>query len=125
MKLPEKYEKGYFVEAIDCTNFKDGGLRYEGLINFNSLNFLKWLSFKNNSHIDTWCLDRIAGQNGETLEYLDISGCNFTVGCVYALVRMRALKVLTLTDPGDNVEIQAAISYLEQDKPNLLIKLVD
>lgn len=72
-----------------------------------------------------WCLDRIAGQNGKSLEYLDISGCNLCVGGVFALTRMPALKFLVITDPGVNVSLQAAISMLEQEKPNLLIKAID
>ncbi|KAG6448144.1 uncharacterized protein LOC115442191 [Manduca sexta] len=122
LNLPQQYEDGYFVEAVDCTNFHHGGIRYEGLQNLSNLNFLKWLCLKNNKYIDVWCLDRIAGQNGKSLEYLDIRGCNLTLSCVVALARMQALKYLVITDPGDDVELQAALSLLEADKPNLLIK---
>ncbi|XP_072933307.1 uncharacterized protein [Epargyreus clarus] len=123
-KLPDTYKDGYFVEAIDCTNFHHGGIRFEGVQNLNGLNFLKWLSLRNNKYIDVWCIDRIAGQNGRSIEYLDISGCNLCVGGVFALARMSALKFLVITDPGDNVELQAALSMLEEEKPKLLIKTV-
>lgn len=125
MKLPDRYKDGYFVEGIDCTNFHHGGIRFNGLMNLMDLNFLKWLSLKNNSHIDVWCLDRVAGLNGKSLEYLDISGCNFSLGCINALARMESLKFLVVSDPGDNPELQAALSMLEQENPNLLIKAED
>lgn len=125
LDLPSTYVDGYFVEAIDCTNFLHNGIRYEGLENLSGLNFLKWLNLKNNKHVDVWCLDRIAGQNGKTLQYLDISGCKLSVGCVFALARMPALRLLTITDPGDDVHLQAALSMLEQEKPNLFVKAID
>ncbi|KAJ8711811.1 hypothetical protein PYW08_008765 [Mythimna loreyi] len=124
LKLPDRYTDGYLVEAVDCTNFHHNGIRYEGLQNLQNLKFLKWLCLKNNKYVDVFGIDRIAGQNGETLEYLDISGCNLCVGCVFALVRMKALKFLVLTDPGDDMNMQAALSMLEQEKPDLLINAI-
>lgn len=115
---------GYFVEAVDCTNFHHNGIRYEGIQNLSGLNFLKWLCLKDNKHVDVWCLDRLAGQNGKSLEYLDITGCNLCVGGVLALAKMSELKFLVITDPGDNVNVQTALSMLEQEKPKLLIKAI-
>ncbi|CAB3233353.1 unnamed protein product [Arctia plantaginis] len=125
LKLPNQYEDGWHVEAVDCTNFHHNGIRFEGLQNLSNLNFLKWLCIKNSKHVDVWCLDRIAGQNGDSLEYLDISGCNLCVGSIFALRRMTALKLLVITDPGENLSVQAALSILEEEKPNLLIKVLD
>ncbi|KAJ0172170.1 hypothetical protein K1T71_012143 [Dendrolimus kikuchii] len=125
LNFPDHYEDGYFVEAVDCTNFHHNGIRYEGLQNLMNLNFLKWLSLKNNKHIDVWCMDRIAGQNGKSLEYLDISGCKLCVGSIFAIARMSALKYLIITDPGDDMNVQTALSMLEQERPNLLIKAED
>lgn len=125
LNLPDKYEDGYFVEAIDCTNFHHGGIRYEGVQNLSGLNFLKWLSLKNNKHVDVWCLDRIAGQNGQSLEYLDLTGCELSVGCICALARMSSLKMLVITDPGDDITLQAALSMLEQENPSLIINAVE
>ncbi|XP_038207437.1 distal membrane-arm assembly complex protein 2 [Zerene cesonia] len=122
LKLPSRFIDGYFVEAVDCTNFHRNGIRYEGIQNLTGLNFLKWLSLKGNKHVDVWCLDRLAGQNGNSLEYLDITGCNICVGSILALARMRALKFLVLTDPGDDTELQAALSCLEEENPDILIK---
>lgn len=79
---------------------------------------------KNAKYVDVWCLDRIAGQNGKSLEYIDLSGCELCVGGVFALARMPALKYLVITDPGDNIHVQAALSLLEQGNPNLLIKTI-
>ncbi|CAH2095419.1 unnamed protein product [Euphydryas editha] len=121
VKLPDSYKEGYFVEAIDCSNFHHNGIRYEGVQNLTGLKHLKWLSLRNNKYVDVWCLDRIAGQNGETLEFLNLVGCKLCVGCVFALARMSALKFLVISDPGDNIELQAALSMLEQERPNLLI----
>lgn len=122
LRLPDKYEDGYFVEAVDCSKFHHNGIRYEGIQNLAGLNFLKWLSLKNNKHIDVWCLDRLAGQNGRTLEYLDITGMQLTTEAVFALGRMPALKFLVITDPGDNIDVQAALSILESENPKLTIK---
>lgn len=122
LKLPDKYVDGFYVEAVDCSKFHRNGIRYEGIQNLTGLNFLKWLSLKNNKHIDVWCLDRLAGQNGKTLEYLDITGMPLTAEAVFALCRMSALKVLLITDPGDNIDAQAALSILESENPNLTIK---
>lgn len=125
LNLPEHFEDGWFVEAIDCTDFHHNGIRYEGLQNLMNLNYLKWLCIKNSKYIDVWCLDRIAGQNGSSLEYLDISGCKLCPGGIIALSRMSALKLLVITDPGDDIDIQAALSILEQENPDLLIKVMD
>lgn len=124
MKLPDRFREGYQVEAVDCSGFCDGGLRYEGVPNLSDLNFLRWLSLKNNSYIDVWCLDKIAGQNGQLLEYLDVSGCNISIGCIHALIRMPALKLLVITDPGEDDELQMGLSILEEINKNLLIKIV-
>ncbi|GBO99408.1 Distal membrane-arm assembly complex protein 2 [Eumeta japonica] len=123
LDLPVKFAEGYFIEAIDCSTFKKGGIRYEGIPNLGELNFLKWLSLQNNSHVDEWSLDKLAGQNGSTIEYLDIRGISFNVGCVYALARMPKLQVVLISDISDNLEIQAALSVLEMENPNLLIKV--
>lgn len=122
LKLPDKYVDGFYVEAVDCSKFHHNGIRYEGLQNLSGLNFLKWLSLKNNKHIDLWCLDRLAGQNGHTLEYLDITGMQLTAEAVFALSRMPALKILLITDPGDNIDVQAALSILESENSKLTIK---
>ncbi|XP_045518248.1 uncharacterized protein LOC123710425 [Pieris brassicae] len=124
LNLPSTFVSGYFVEAVDCSKFHFNGIRYEGIKNLTGLNFLKWLSLRNNKFIDVWCLDRLAGQNGSSLEFLDIVGCNICVGSIFALSRMLSLKCLVLSDPGDNIELQAAISMLEEDKPSLLIKTI-
>ncbi|VVC90120.1 unnamed protein product [Leptidea sinapis] len=125
LNLPTTYADGYQVEAVDCSKFHLKGIRYEGLQNLSGLNFLKWLSLRNNKFIDVWCFDRLAGQNGKTIEFLDISGCNLCVGSIFALSRMSALKYLVITDPGENIEIQAAISELEQERPELTIKTLE
>lgn len=120
--MPHKHEDGWNVEAIDCNEFVGQGIRYEGISNLVGLNFLKWLSLKGNKHVDVWCLDRLAGQNGETLEYLDISECSLCVGCIVALSHMPYLKILVVTDPVDNPHLQAGLSFLEQQNPNLLVR---
>ncbi|XP_039760261.1 distal membrane-arm assembly complex protein 2 isoform X1 [Pararge aegeria] len=121
LNLPDSFRDGYYVESIDCTKFHHNGIRYEGLQNLLGLSFLKWLSLKNNRNVDVWCLDRIAGQNGNSLEFLNIEGCNLCPGGVHAIARMEALKILEVSDPGDNIQLQAALSILEQERPHLLI----
>lgn len=122
LKLPDHYTEGYYVEAIDCSNFHHGGIRYEGLENLKGLNLLKWLSLRNNKHVDVWCLDRVAGLSGQSLEYLDIRGCKICIGCINALARMEVLKYLLVSDPGDDIALQAGLSVLEENNPNLFIK---
>lgn len=125
LNLPDKYTDGYYVEAIDCSKFHHNGIRYEGLQNLTNLKYLKWLSLRNNKFIDVWCLDRVAALCGDNLEYLDIVGCNLCVGGLYAIARMQTLKYLVITDPGDDLELQAGLSLLEQEKPDLLINAVN
>ncbi|KAJ2950862.1 hypothetical protein O0L34_g5221 [Tuta absoluta] len=124
-ELPNTYVEGYLVEAVDCTNFHHNGIRYEGLENLAGLNFLKWLSLKNQKYVDVWCLDRLAGQNGTSLEYLDVSSAKLSEGCVYAFARMPALRTVVIADPGDDIQTQAALSFLEQERPNLTIKVTE
>ncbi|XP_041982682.1 distal membrane-arm assembly complex protein 2 [Aricia agestis] len=121
LKLPDQYTEGYNVEAVDCSNFNNKGLRYEGVKNLTGLTCLKWLSLRNNKHIDVWCLDRIAGQNGRSLEFLNITGCDLCVGGVHAIARMTNLKMLVIDDPGDNMDLQVALAMLEEENPELLI----
>ncbi|CAK1545531.1 unnamed protein product [Leptosia nina] len=124
LDLPDHFVDGYFIEAVDCSKFHHNGIRYEGIQNLSGLNFLKWLSLKNNKYVDVWCLDRLAGQNGNSLEFLDISGCNICEGSILALARMTSLKYLVISEPGDNLELQSAISLLEEERPELLIKTI-
>ncbi|KAL4716206.1 hypothetical protein ACJJTC_004700 [Scirpophaga incertulas] len=124
LKLPTTFVEGYLVEAIDCSTFYRGGIRYEGLENIGNLPFLKWLSLRNGKHIDIWCVNRVASLAGETLEYLDLSGCNLCSNCVFALARMHKLRILVITDPGDNLEMQTALSLLEEENPQLMLKTI-
>jgi hypothetical protein len=71
-----------------------------------------------------WCIDRVAGLCGKTLEYLDISGCQLCVGTVFAIAQMKALKMLIITDPGDDQTLQAALSMLEEENPKLMINAI-
>lgn len=91
----------------------------------SNLKYLKWLSLRNNKYIDVWCLDRIAALTGDNLEYLDIVGCNLCVGGLHAIARMQTLKYLIINDPGDDIELQAGLSLLEQEKPDLLINAIN
>lgn len=123
LKLPVTYDDNYIVEMIDCSGFKDGGLRYEGLLNLSNLSSLKWLSLKNNIYVDEWGVDRIVGQCGQSLEYLDLSGCPIALGTIIALARIPNLKVLILSDIEYPEEIQAGIATLEAENESLLVKL--
>ena len=50
-------------------------------------------------HIDEWCMDRITGEFGDSLEHLNISGCRALnwngLECVW---RLRSLKTLVIKD---------------------------
>jgi hypothetical protein len=49
---------------------------YEGLQNIRNLIYLKELDLSYSPLIDAWCMDRITGEFGESLEVLNLSGCH-------------------------------------------------
>lgn len=123
-ELPKNYQKGWYVEKIDCENMKNGGLRYEGLSNVKALKNLKWFSLKGNKFIDDWGIDHLVGNLCKTLQYLDISNCSVTHRGLIALYKMEKLKLLVLDSASSNAEVETVCSLLESSNPNLLVKFV-
>jgi hypothetical protein len=72
LNIPESYEPGWYIEAIDAA---ESDLIYEGFQNLRNLIYLKYLDLSYSPNIDAFCLDRITGEYQDSLEYLDLSGC--------------------------------------------------
>ena len=72
----------------------------------------QWLDLSYCEHIDEWCMDRITGEFGDSLEHLNISGCRALnwngLECVW---RLRSLKTLVIKDM-DHVQDSASKSCI-------------
>ncbi|XP_043484140.1 distal membrane-arm assembly complex protein 2 [Leptopilina heterotoma] len=114
--LPEKFDARFIAAAIDCTDMK---LYYEGLLNFENLTRVKWLSFRGNPVFDEWCLDRVVGQI-PCVEYLDVSNCpKLNERGLEALYKLFYLKKLIVTNYEDSVAFELTCLMLEDCNPNL------
>lgn len=98
---------------------------YEGLQNLVRLQKLTWLSFRNCKTIDDFCLDRISGEYGGTLKYLDISGCSITERGLNALYRLMNLETLIVTNVKESISFELTCAMLEELYPKLTIKSMD
>uniref|UniRef100_A0A0A9WJY5 ATP synthase subunit s-like protein n=1 Tax=Lygus hesperus TaxID=30085 RepID=A0A0A9WJY5_LYGHE len=122
-ELPVRFTRGWYVEALDVSGT---GLRYEGLVNLVSLKKLKWLSLKDCEHVDNWFLDRLSGEVGETVEYLDLSGCTqLTEEILSCMYRFKNLKELDLTGIPTTSSFELGCLLLEDAIPGLKIKGVE
>lgn len=117
--LPKKYDPSFYVEALDLTGTK---IIYEGLLNILNLTKLKWLSFKNCPYFDDWCLDRISGAYGDTLEYLDIGNTKVTERGVSAIYRMHKLNTLKVHDISNSATFKLSCLMLEDINPSMKIE---
>lgn len=117
--LPNSYDSNYILEAID---FSDTEIVYEGLKNIENLKMCKWLSFTFCPYFDNWCLDRISGEFGEKLEYLDISYTDVSHHGLSVLYRCKNLKTLKVHGISDNSEFVLTCQKLQQAFPELTIE---
>ena len=74
---------------------------------------VQWLDLSYCEYFDEWCLDRVTGEHGDSLEYLNISGCRSLdwngLECIW---RLRKLKTLVIKDM-DHVKVNSqAIVFL-------------
>ncbi len=123
LPLPDSYEPGWYVEAIDAAQSE---LIYEGLQNIRNLVYLKYIDLSYCPHIDVWCIDRIAGEYGDSLEFLDISGCPMIQSnAIAALARFRQLKKLILYDLDHVKDLKLLCVMLLDLNPQLEIHGVD
>lgn len=120
--LPKVNTPGFYVSEIDCSNMN---IYYEGLENMVRLKKLTWLSFKNCKTIDDFCLDRISGEYGETLKYLDISGCSITERGLNAFYRLSNLETLVVSNITRSTAFELTCAMLEELFPKLVIESVD
>ena len=76
--------------------------------------------------IDAWCIDRITGEYQDTLEYLDLSGCQkLNWNGLQCLWRLRKLKVLVLKDMEHIKDLDLLCLMLLEQLPDLEIRGVD
>lgn len=84
---------------------------------------LKWLSVESCPHIDDWCLDRIAGEYGHSLEYLNIRDCpKVTEKGIASLSKLKKLKTLVLGGHPKAQHLELVCLMLEDALPNLTVK---
>jgi hypothetical protein len=84
---------------------------------------LKWLSLEGCPRIDDWCLDRVSGQYGETLEYLNIQNCPLvTEKGIASLSKMKKLKTLILGGHPEAKNLELVCLMLEDILPHLTIR---
>ncbi|KAG0413343.1 hypothetical protein HPB47_009531 [Ixodes persulcatus] len=140
--LPQSYEDGWRVEAVDASEVE---LLYEGLDNLTNLEGLKALRLCGCPFVDDWFLDRLS-QFKDSLEQLDLSGCpQITHRGLSALYRLRQvgnsqgqfggkpdlalfarnLKTLTLRYLSHVEHLQLVALMLEDAIPGLEVKGVD
>ena len=76
--------------------------------------------------IDAWCIDRITGEYQDTLEYLDLSGCQkLNWNGLESLWRLRKLKVLVLKDMEHIKDLDLLCLMLLDELPDLEIRGAD
>ena len=123
LNIPSQYVPGWHIEAIEAST---ADLVYEGLQNFRNLQHLKWLDLSYCQYMDEWCMDRITGELSDSLEYLNISGCqNVNWNGLEVVWRLRNLKTLVIKDM-DHIQDLTLICLLLLDViPGLKIEGAD
>ncbi|CAC5419561.1 Distal membrane-arm assembly complex protein 2 [Mytilus coruscus] len=120
--LPRWMMDNMFVEGIDAS-YTD--LLYEGLENLEGLSELKFLNLSNCKYIDDFCLSKLQ-MFGDTLEVLDVSGCERVtengIACVHHLPN---LKVLNIADTPNVKQKEILTIYIEELLPQCIIRGVD
>jgi len=121
--VPQDYQTGWYIEEIDARNSL---LIYEGINNLRNLLYIKKLDISYSCMIDAWCIDRITGEYQDTLEYLDLSGCQkLNWNGLECLWRLRKLKVLVLKDMEHIKDLDLLCLMLLEQLPDLEIRGVD
>ncbi len=121
--LPSEYESGWHMEAIDLSTTD---ICYEGLHNCRNLIYLKYLDVSYCPHVDDFVVNRIVGEYADSLEVLDLSGCeDITFGSIECLWRLSKLKTLLLYDLDHIVDLRLLCVLLLEIFPDLDIRGVD
>jgi len=119
LEIPATFVPGWHVEAIDCSS---SIIVYEGLQNLRNLHHLKYLDVSYCEHFDVWCIDRISGEYGDTLEYLNLSGCRqVDWNALEVLWRFKNLKTLVLKDMDHVTDLTLVCLLLLDIFPDLKI----
>lgn len=118
-ELPSRFDPNWVIQDIICQNVQ---LFYEGLQNMRRLFGLKTLSFKNVKNFDDWYLDRVAGNEYDNLEVLDISGTDVTAYGLTAIPKIPSLRLLILSDIKRSVVFELTLILLQDQMPHLEIR---
>lgn len=87
---------------------------------------LKYLNLDDCPHIDDWCLDRIAGEYGNSLEILSIRNCtSVTENGIGALSKLHKLKTLRLSGLPRANNLPLVCLLLEDILPDLRVQGVE
>lgn len=117
--LPSRFNPNWIISDIKCDGM---ALYYEGLENIRRLYQLKTFSLKNVKTFDDWCMDRLAGNQLDSLEVLDISGTNITTNGLVALPKIQSLKVLIISDIKRSPAFELSLHMLQDIMPDLEIR---
>ena len=121
--VPHTYVPGFNLEGIEA---QDSQLIYEGFSTLRNLQHLKHLDVSYSPHIDAWCLDRITGEYSDTLQYLDLSGCeSLNWNGIESIWRLTRLKTLVLRDLEHIVDLKMLCLLILDVLPDLEIQGVD
>lgn len=121
--IPDSYQPGWFIEAIDASRSM---LVYEGYQNLRNLIHLRYLDVSYTQHTDDWTVDRITTEYMDSLEYLDLSGCGgINLSGLECLWRLRKLKTLVLYDMDHLEHLGLFCLYLLELFPDLDIRGVE
>lgn len=116
--LPTQFDPKYILSGLICDGIE---LYYEGFENIRRLNQLKYWSFRKNPLLDDWCLDRLAGNELNALEVLDITGSSITSNGLVAIPKLRSLKYLIIDNLKRSTEFELSCILLEECMPGLKI----
>eukprot|EP00094_Tigriopus_californicus_P000489 TCALIF_00476-PA protein Name:"Similar to Atp5sl ATP synthase subunit s-like protein (Rattus norvegicus)" AED:0.12 eAED:0.13 QI:0/0/0/1/0/0/2/0/333 len=123
LMIPNSYQPGWFIEAIDASQSL---LVYEGYQNLRNLIHLRYLDVSYTQHTDDWTVDRITTEYMDSLEYLDLSGCGgINLSGLECLWRLRKLKTLVLYDMDHVEHLGLLCLYLLELYPDLDIRGVE
>jgi hypothetical protein len=121
--LPGRKVNGLYLEAIDASNTK---LLFEGFDNLYDLKHVRMLRLAGCPYVNDWMLSRIGGIFVDSLEMLDLSGCDrISAKGLFALRSLKKLRYLRLEGLDDVKDVAQTSLILEEHLPGLKILGLD
>lgn len=117
--LPARYDPSYLVEELICDNMD---IYYEGFENIRRLHSLKRMSMQNVKTLDDWCMDRLCGNEFNSLEVLNVSGTSITANGLVALTKLPSLRLLIVDNPKRSTAFELTLLDLQVSMPDLIIR---